>query len=129
MQEFHQAELDRLKSLNKSPSRVLSTLILEKLKSERFLALFRTLDSDRDGRISCLAIDISLLSPELLEIMTPLFCELEELGKNTEDATLDLEEFSDAVGRLYDQVQNREKHVILDECAKLEQIEEGTARE
>ncbi len=45
--------------------------------------------------------------------MTPLFCELEELGKesaatgvenNEEDSsnTLDIEEFIDALGRLYE---------------------------
>jgi hypothetical protein len=49
-------------------------------------------------------IDISTLSAELLEIMAPLFCELEELGKteDPESAHLDMEEFVDALGRLYD---------------------------
>jgi hypothetical protein len=51
--------------------------------------------------------------------MTPLFCELEELGKTAPDAdqspTLDLEEFIDALGRLYDQVSHPEKHVIMQE--------------
>jgi hypothetical protein len=48
------------------------------------------------------------VSPGLLEIMTPLFCELEELGKSEdpEQATLDIDEFVDALGRLYDQVPN-----------------------
>lgn len=41
--------------------------------------------------------------------MTPLFCELEELGKGDtnggeEEETLDIEEFVDALGRLYEQV-------------------------
>jgi hypothetical protein len=39
--------------------------------------------------------------------MTPLFCELEELGKgdtnnDEEEETLDIEEFVDALGRLYE---------------------------
>jgi hypothetical protein len=37
--------------------------------------------------------------------MTPLFCELEELGRTAtaeDPPTLDLEEFLDAIGRLYD---------------------------
>jgi hypothetical protein len=40
--------------------------------------------------------------------MTPLFCELEELGKGDtnageeEEETLDIEEFVDALGRLYE---------------------------
>ena len=51
--------------------------------------------------------------------MTPLFCELEELGKSEdpEQATLDIEEFVDALGRLYDEVANPQKHIILNECA------------
>ena len=83
-------------------------MIVEKLKLQRFQALFQRLDSDRDGHISSLAIDISSVSPGLLEIMTPLFCELEELGKSEdpEQATLDIDEFVDALGRLYDQVPN-----------------------
>lgn len=68
-------------------------------------------------------IDISKLSPDLLEIMTPLFCELEELGKkalenNADDdnaSTLDLDEFIDAMGRLYDQVTHPQKHIIMQE--------------
>jgi hypothetical protein len=65
------------------------------------------LDSDHDGHISAQKIDITDLSPELLEIMTPLFCELEELGKGDtnageEEETLDIEEFVDALGRLYE---------------------------
>lgn len=81
-------------------------MIVEKLKLNRFQSLFRRLDSDQDGRISSMKIDISTLSAELLEIMAPLFCELEELGKteDPESAHLDMEEFVDALGRLYDQV-------------------------
>lgn len=64
-----------------------------------------------DGHVSAQSIDITDLSPELLEIMTPLFCELEELGKaegddNDEEGgggnTLDIDEFVDALGRLYE---------------------------
>jgi Ca2+-binding EF-hand superfamily protein len=94
----------------KSPSQTKNTVIVERLKIQRFSALFRHLDSDRDGHISSQNIDITDLSPELLEIMTPLFCELEELGKGDtnggeeEEETLDIEEFVDALGRLYEQV-------------------------
>ena len=56
--------------------------------------------------------------------MTPLFCELEELGKGgtnagEEEETLDIEEFVDALGRLYEQVAHPQKHKIMKECAKL----------
>ena len=82
---------------------------MERLKLQRFKALFSKLDSDCDGYISAQQIDISALAPELLEIMTPLFCELEELGKTEGQSeqsltTLDVDEFVDALGRLYDQV-------------------------
>ena len=107
----------------KSPARVKTTMIVEKLKLQRFQALFRRLDHDCDGYISSQRIDISTLSPELLEIMTPLFCELEELGKTGENGespsspTLDIDEFVDALGRLYDQVPHPQKHTIIQECA------------
>lgn len=107
--EYRIYEEEKLKSeaAKKSPSQTKNTVIVERLKIQRFSALFRHLDSDRDGHISSQNIDISELSPELLEIMTPLFCELEELGKGEsnsgeEEETLDIEEFVDALGRLYE---------------------------
>jgi Ca2+-binding EF-hand superfamily protein len=104
----------------KSPARTKTTEIVEKLKFERFKFLFHRLDSDGDGLISAERIDISTVSAELLEIMTPLFCELEELGKtNTNEEqgdTLDLDEFVDALNRLYEQVSHPEKHIIMQEC-------------
>ena len=38
------------------------------------------LDSDSDGQISANAIDISSVPSELLEVLGPLFCEMEELS-------------------------------------------------
>ena len=63
---------------------------------ESFATIFEWLDSDRDGHISADKIDISLLSADLLEVLSPLFMEMEELSQ-----ALDAEEFIDAVGRLY----------------------------
>lgn len=54
--------------------------IVERLKIQRFSALFKQLDSDADGQVSANRIDITQLSPELLEVLTPLFCEMEELA-------------------------------------------------
>jgi hypothetical protein len=38
------------------------------------------LDSDCDGQISAYKIDISNLDPQILEVITPLFVEMEDLG-------------------------------------------------
>ena len=38
------------------------------------------LDSDDDGFISAQKIDISVLTPDILEIFTPLLCEMEEMA-------------------------------------------------
>lgn len=64
------------------------------------------LDSDQDGMISANAIDITNVPSELLEVLGPLFCEMEDLCQ-----ALDVEEFVDAIGRLYDtlSIPDREK--------------------
>lgn len=66
------------------------------------------LDSDGDGYISAEKIDISQLSPDILEVFTPLFWEMEEL-----EQSLDLEEFIDASMRLYDTLKLPEKNLVL----------------
>jgi len=58
--------------------------------------------------VSANKIDISCVSPELLEVMSPLFCEMEELQQ-----ALDQEEFVDALGRLYDSISLPEKEKLL----------------
>ena len=49
-----------------------------------------------------------MLSAELLEVLSPLFMEMEELSQ-----ALDSEEFIDAVGRLYDSLALPQKNVLL----------------
>jgi Ca2+-binding EF-hand superfamily protein len=73
--------------------------IMEKLRTASFKQIFQWLDSDKDGLISANKINITQLSPELLEILGPLFIELEELQQ-----ALDEEEFVDALGRLYESI-------------------------
>ena len=82
--------------------------IIEKKKGEAFSKIFEWLDSDRDGEISAEKIDISPLSADLLEVLSPLFVEMEELSQ-----ALDAEEFIDAVGRLYESVSMPEKNILL----------------
>lgn len=94
--------------------------IVEKRKLQRFAEIFKQLDSDHDGQISANRIDISCLSPDLLEALTPLFCEMEEMGQ-----TLDEEEFVDAAGRLYESVPLPEKNVLLRGGGRLPQAPSG----
>jgi Ca2+-binding EF-hand superfamily protein len=82
--------------------------MVTKQKKESFERIFRMLDSDQDGMISANAIDISNLPSELLEVLGPLFCELEDLGQ-----ALDMEEFVDALGRLYDTLSKPDKEKLL----------------
>ena len=53
------------------------------------------MDSDNDGQISSVKIDIKRLSMETLEAFAPLLCEMEE-----HDLTLDRETFLLAADRL-----------------------------
>ena len=50
------------------------------MKIHKFTDLFKLLDSDFDGQVSANRIDITKISPDLLEVLTPLFCEMEEMG-------------------------------------------------
>ena len=66
------------------------------------------MDSDGDGQISAYRIDISSLEPKLLQVLSPLFVEMEELGMS-----LDQEEFLDAAKRLYDSVTIPERGILI----------------
>ena len=91
-----------------------SEAMLEKMKVKRFITLFQILDSNGDGLVSAQKIDISQLKPELLEIMTPLFWEMEELGQ-----TLDWHEFVDAWKLLYSTLNICDKNKLLEINHKL----------
>jgi len=75
-----------------------SDRIIEINKRERIIEIFDLLrpDGDQDGIISATHIDLHTLPTEILEVLSPLLCEMEEL-----DTTLNLEEFLDASMRLY----------------------------
>ena len=51
---------------------------------------------DEEGIISALKIDLHSLPTDILEVLSPLLCEMEELG-----TTLNSSEFLDASLRLY----------------------------
>lgn len=73
------------------------------------------LDSDSDGQISSNAIDISSIPSGLLEVLGPLFCEMEELSQ-----ALDLDEFIEAVGCLYETLSIPDKDKLLLKLGKRE---------
>lgn len=79
-----------------------------KQKKESFERIFKMLDSDKDGMISANAIDITSVPSDLLEVLGPLFCEMEDLCQ-----ALDIEEFVDALGRLYDTLSMPDKEKLL----------------
>jgi hypothetical protein len=85
-----------------------SEALLEKMKTKRFAIIFNMLDSNFDGLVSAQKIDISKLTPDLLEIMTPLFSEMEEMGQ-----TLDISEFIEATKLLYNTLSVYEKNKLL----------------
>lgn len=72
-----------------------SNLIVETMKLKRLEEIFNYLDADRDGIISAGKIDISTLPTDILEILSPLLCEMEELNLE-----LDLETFIEAGEKL-----------------------------
>jgi hypothetical protein len=53
-------------------------------------------------------IDISMLDTDLLEVLSPLFIELEEIGQ-----PLDQEEFLGALSRLYESLSLPQKDILL----------------
>ena len=75
------------------------------------------LDSDQDGMISANAIDISNVPSELLEVLGPLFCEMEDLCQ-----ALDVEEFVDAIGRLYDTLSMPDREKLMLKSDKKDMI-------
>lgn len=73
-------EQEKLQKAHTVFTREQSNRLVERKKIQAFTQLFRILDSDGDSQISANRIDISSLNPETLEVLTPLLCEMEELG-------------------------------------------------
>ena len=70
--------------------------------------IFDKLDDDNDGEISTAKINLQALDADMTEIFKPLMSELEQL-----DEPLNREEFVDATTRLYEQLNQRDKNLIL----------------
>jgi len=85
-----------------------SEKILQNMKERRLKDIFTTLDHDGDNVISANKIDISGLPTDLLEVLTPLFCEMEE-----SDQTLNFDEFYDASDRLINRLNVHDRAILL----------------
>lgn len=85
-----------------------SKYIIEEIKISHFADIFRRLDSDQDGNISCQRIDLSNIEGELLGVLEQIFAEMEELGQS-----LNEEEFIDATCRLYDALPLPQKRLLF----------------
>ena len=66
-------DFNQEKSANMKIVQEKSEELLDQKKARKFHEIFSVLDSDGDGIISAEKIDISQLSPNILEIFTPLF--------------------------------------------------------
>jgi hypothetical protein len=74
----------------------MSDKLVEQTKRQKLIDIFDIFDSDSDGIISAHKIDLHTLPPELLEVFSPLLCEMEEIG-----TSLDRDEFIDAALRMF----------------------------
>ena len=55
-----------------------SDKVLLKVKRQKMMEIFELLDSDHDGYVSTQKIDLSELSNEILDLLTPVFLQMEE---------------------------------------------------
>lgn len=93
---------------DKSKFNQFSFKLFEKRKQIKLKEIFDLFDSDEDGIISATNIDISRVGVQILELYTPLLCELEELNQ-----TLNLEEFISASEKLLGTLSINEKALVL----------------
>lgn len=103
-----ESQIETMKKANTVFTNPVTNKIINSKKAESFHQIFVWLDSDRDGLISAMKIDISMIDSYLLEVFSPILIELEELGQ-----PLDEEEFTDALTRLYDTLALPQKECLL----------------
>ena len=102
-------ECKQRKASTTSFSKERTNRLITKKKVQNFGEIFEKLDSDEDGRISAFKIDITSLDAKQLQVLTPLFVEMEELGM-----TLERDEFIEAANRLYVSVSLPDKKVLIE---------------
>jgi hypothetical protein len=87
LQEKHYVDLH-----NESKMTMESRFIMDRIFEEKIEQLFSELDSDRDGLISSVRVNIDVLTNDRLLILSPLLAEMEE-----KRVTLDFSSFSKSV--------------------------------
>ncbi|CAD8125843.1 unnamed protein product [Paramecium sonneborni] len=88
-QDRQDQQNQRARSLDKSNQ-------IYEIKKKKFIyEIFNLLDSDSDGLISAQKIEISSINSEILQILTPLLCEMEQIN-----AQLNQQQFYEAANRL-----------------------------
>ncbi|OMJ70213.1 hypothetical protein SteCoe_31869 [Stentor coeruleus] len=85
-----------------------SCKLYENFKSHKFEALFRKLDSDRDGMISLDFIDLDAIDTQAAIILTPI---LEDLDKK--QGKMGLEEFMNKIDVLYTKITPQDRMVLI----------------
>lgn len=105
---MYEKSLNEIEEKKKSIYNEKSFLIFEKKKINKLKEIFDLFDSDKDGIISPVNIDITTMPIEILEIFTPILYELEELNQD-----LNFEEFLDAAEKLLQTLSVTEKAKIF----------------
>eukprot|EP00347_Sterkiella_histriomuscorum_P019160 403342715 len=96
-QKLVQFQEKQLKDQHKNyTSNKVSQQIIQQKQRNKLSEIFQVLDSDNDGQISSKGIDIKSIPADILEILSPLLCEMEQIGE-----TLDRDEFIDSALALY----------------------------
>ncbi|CAD8066013.1 unnamed protein product [Paramecium sonneborni] len=95
-----------INSMAKSSNK--SSQIYEDKKQKILQEIFSLLDSDGDGYISASSIEISGIQSDILQILTPLLCEMESI-----QAQLDLESFIEAANRLISSLNVSDKNKLF----------------
>ncbi|CAD8197819.1 unnamed protein product [Paramecium octaurelia] len=93
-----------------------SDKIIQQAIYNKLANIFDLLDSDQDGEIDSLRIDISNLDPQVLQAITPLLQEMES-GKHS----LIKSEFIQLTSQLMTLMSNKEKHDLLKKPQKKDQ--------
>jgi hypothetical protein len=62
----------------KPPSNRTSDAMYEEMKRNAFRYIFTLMDSDEDGFISAERCSVGGLQPEILKLLSPILCEMEE---------------------------------------------------